>query len=129
MNKNFNEQNINEEINLAISIIKEKFPECDAKKMIIQHLEIFNGFSMNMYAVSLAMMKIRVEARIDNLNKLNPNELLMSLKKIEVIADNMHNVGSFLASGTACDAMSMLYQGFDEKGLLKAEVIKNIQGN
>lgn len=109
MSKEINSIDLSQVVNDAMLIINEHFPECDAKKMVLQHLRILNGFEMNMYAITMAMMKIREEAQIEDSNKFNSDELLLSLKKIEIIADNMHNVGAFLAQGKACDAMSMLY--------------------
>lgn len=128
MKKQINTDDMNEVANHAASIINEHFPECDAKKNIIQHLRILNGFEMNMYAISMAMMKIREEAKIDDPDKCNTYNLLNSLKKIEIIADDMHNVGSFLARGAVCDAMSMLYEGFNEKQS-QVKDIKNEQGS
>jgi hypothetical protein len=82
MKKQINTDDMNEVANHAALIINEHFPECDAKKNIIQHLRILNGFEMNMYAVSMAMMKIREEAKISDPDKCNAVNLLNSLKKI-----------------------------------------------
>jgi hypothetical protein len=129
MNNKIDENNMAEVVNLATSIINEYFPECDAKKMVLQHLRILNRFEMNMYAITMAMMKIRGEAQIDSSKKFNSDELLLSLEKIEIIADNMHNVGAFLARGKACDAMSMLYVDVDRMESPKVEGVNNKQGN
>ena len=114
MNKEINKNDMNEVASHAVSIIKKHFPECDAKQMIIQHLEIFSRFEMNMCAISLAMGNIRSLAQTGIGQYKNAEEHVEALKKIEVIADSLHNVGGFLIRGKDCDAMYLYRHGRDK---------------
>lgn len=114
MNKEINENNMNEVANHAVSIINKHFSECEAKQMLIKHLGIFKSFEMNMCAISLAMGNIRSLAQTGIGQYKKSEEYIEALKKIEVIADNLHNVGGFLIRGEDCDAMHLYLHGRDK---------------
>ena len=65
------------------------------------------------------MCNIRADA-ISAINAIrhesaSPENVLISLEKIEKTSDSMHNVGGFMVSGIACDAAYLLYHGVDQQ--------------
>ncbi len=114
MKKELNMNDMNQIAGYAAHIIKEHFPESDAQRMLIQHLGIFSRFEMNMYAISLAMGNIRSLAQKGLCQDEKKEAYIEALKNIEVIADSLHNVGSFLITGVDCDAMHLYRHGGKE---------------
>jgi len=114
MEKEINMNDMNQVADYAAHIIREHFPESDAQRMIIQHLEIFRRFENNMCAISLAMVNIRNLAQKSLRQDEKKEAYIEALKNIEVIADSLHNVGSFLITGVDCDAMHLYRHGGKE---------------
>ncbi len=106
-------------IEQAIDAVLHHSTDDATKNSVIKRLGALKKFELNMGVLSLAMCNIRADA-IDAMQAItdketNPEDVLSKLKQIEKTADNLHNVGSFMALGIACDAAYLLFRGVDNR--------------
>lgn len=110
-----NELSFADVMNVTIEAVKKLASDDGTKKeQVLRRLESLKGSEMNMYIIDLSMMKIREIAQSAALNALGNDECVKSLKKIELIADNMHNVGLCLVRGINVDAVNLLYKNWEK---------------
>jgi hypothetical protein len=103
----------------AIDAVMHHCADDEIRSSVIKRLDALKNFELNMGVLSLAMCNIRADAieamqAITNENVKQGN-VLNVLNQIEQTADRLHNVGSFMASGIACDAAYLLYRGVDDR--------------
>ena len=106
-------------IDQAINAVIHHCADDATKNLVIKRLNALKNFELNMGVLSLAMCNIRadaIEAKQAIRDGNDPIEkVLNTLNQIEQTADRLHNVGSFMASGIACDAAYLMYRGVDDR--------------
>lgn len=99
----------NHDLSQALLTIQHQYPEETA--IIRKHLEAVKTSKDNLLILSMALMNIRSKAqRLKQSSNLEAG-LRSELQHIEAIADSLHNVGSMMAKGVACNALNLYRQG------------------
>lgn len=102
-------------IDQAINAVMHHCADDENRLEIVKRLDALKNFERNMGVLSLAMCNIRADAIRARYAIKHEDEVLNELKKIERAADSMHNVGTFMVSGIACNAAYLLHHGVDER--------------
>lgn len=109
---------LNEVIDLSIAAVQNYGGESEEGKKqtasVIRHLESMRRFEMNLSVLSLAIMNIRGLAQDGCRKDATVQDQIDSLKKIESMADRLHNVPGFMLGGVECDALYLYRNGIDE---------------
>jgi len=104
----------NDALSHALLTIQKQYP--DEAALIQRELEAIDGSKDNLMVLSLAMMEIRSKAQNLKRSTNLHDELCADLERIEAIADRLHNVGSMMAKGQACNALSLYKNGQTRTG-------------
>jgi len=109
---------LNEALDLSIAAVQNYVFESADNKMqaasVIRHLEAMKRFEMNLSVLSLAITNIRGLAQDSCRKDATVQDQIDSLKKIEAMADRLHNVPGFMLEGIECDALGLYCNGIDE---------------
>lgn len=102
-------------VNLIIDEIKYSDSlDKDKAEDVLRHLESLKQFELNISALSLAIMNIRILAQNGCREDSTIEEKIKSLIEIESLADRMHNVPAFILRGIGCDALYLYRNGIDQ---------------
>lgn len=106
-------------IEQAIDAVMHHSADDEIRTSVIKRLDALKNFEQNMGVLSIAMCNIRADAiRARHAFKddsVFSDDVLKTIKQIEKTADSMHNVGTFMVSGIACNAAYLLHHGVDDR--------------